>query len=566
MKKVGTYFFIILVSVLVFLLGFNYNSTYEPHVYYQVYLDNELIGLIESKKELENYINSQAQEIKNNIKEYEIELDAINTFDKLNSSINLPYLEKEKNAKYLLENKEELKLSQADIDNINIFLNKNLYNLSASDAKSMNDYINKNNIYDYVNEVYAPNGIEIKKTYTYRDEIKSVEEIYKNIIAKKSCTISGYKFIIKGDSEEAEDLEIFTIDTNVFKDAIDDLITIFVDEKDYELYKNNNQAEITSTGSMIENVYVDEEITYKAVNISVNEKIYTNAKDLSAYLLYGDGFSEKIVKVKPGDSIESIAFNNQISVQEFLIFNKEYNSRDNLLVSGTDVTISKIAPKIHIVVETYEVTDKTKDFDTVEKYDSTLTQGSIIVKQEGEKGLERVSQRVKSINGEISYVDPISKETLKAPVSKIINIGTKYVPHVGSTSSWGWPTDSGYTFSSYYGYRSYIYGSSWHSGVDIAGTGYGSRIYAANNGIITTRGWSNSYGWYIIIDHNNGYYSLYAHMSRFDNTYSLGSTVSRGSVIGYVGSTGDSTGPHLHFEIRTCPSFSCTTNPLSYYR
>ena len=54
-------------------------------------------------------------------------------------------------------------------------------------------------------------------------------------------------------------------------------------------------------------------------------------------------------------------------------------------------------------------------------------------------------------------------------------------------------------------------------------------------------------------------------MSRFEDGFDVGSTVERGQVIGYVGSTGSATGPHLHFEIRTCPQFSCTTNPLSYY-
>ena len=211
------------------------------------------------------------------------------------------------------------------------------------------------------------------------------------------------------------------------------------------------------------------------MNIPIEEKIYTDAKELSEFLLYGDNFTQETVKVKVGDSIETLALANKISVQEFLIFNPQYTSRDNLLVAGTDVVISNIDPKIQIVTESYEIVDKETTFNIVEQYDSNLTQGTTLVTQEGKNGLERVTQNVKTINGAISYVDPVDKQTLTTSVPKIINIGTKFVPNIGSTTSWGWPTDSGYTITSYFGYRAPIPGiystSNFHSGLDIAGTG-----------------------------------------------------------------------------------------------
>lgn len=566
MKKIGTYFLIILLSIIVFLLGFDYKSSIKPNTYYQVYLDSELMGTIKSKEELENYINTQANIIRKNVRKYNLKLDAQDTFKKYESSISEESYSELDKVKYLIANKESYNLTDLDIENLNFYKKEKLYDLKLEEIEEMRKYVSQNEIYNHVDEVYTPNGIEIKKTYTYHDDIKDIKEIYKEIISKKSCTISGYKFTIKSNIDGVDDIELYTLDTEIFSKAIEDLITIFVDEEEYEKYKNDKQLEITSTGSKIENIYVEQDITYKAVNIPTEEKIYTNSKDLSAYLLYGDKFSEKIVKVKTGDSIESIAFENEISVQEFLIFNPKYTSRENLLVTGTDVIISKVDPKIQIVVESYEVVDKETSYQTVEEYDKTLTQGSVVVKQEGSNGLERVSQNVKSVNGEISYVDPIDKEVIKSSVSKIINIGTKYVPNVGSTASWGWPTNSGYTFSSYYGYRLSVFGEgNFHSGLDIAGTGYGSNVYAANNGVIEEIKYTYSYGNYIMINHNNGYYSLYAHMSGFAKGLSIGSTVSRGQVIGYVGSSGWATGPHLHFEIRTCSRYSCITNPLSFY-
>ena len=564
MKKIGTYFFIIILSLVIFLFGFQFDTKKEPNTLYKVYLEDNYLGNIESKEELEDYINSQASTIRENVIKYKNKIDAIDTYNNLSSKNNLEnsYIV---NAKELLNNQKKYDLSDIDIDNLNLYLDEKLYELHDNTIKEMRDYIDTNNIYTKVNQVYTPNGIDIRKVYTYTSDIETVPEIYKKIVEKESCSIAGYKFTIKSEEEGKDDLTIYTLDKDIMYDAIERLITIFVPDEEYKKYKNDSQDAIVTTGSVIDNIYVNEEITYKAVNIPVEEKIYTDSKDLSAYLLYGSDYNERVVTVNQGDSIESISFDNQISVQEFLIFNPQYTSRDNLLVPGTEAIISTIDPKIQIVVEKYEVVDKETNFDTVEQYDQNMIQGNMLVIQEGINGMERVSQNVKSINGQISFVDPAGKETIKNSVPKIISVGTRYVPNVGSTSSWGWPTDSGYTLSSYYGYRPMIFGSSWHSGLDIAGTGYGSRIYAANNGEITTRECSGSYGCHIIINHNNGYYSLYGHMSRFEDGFSIGSTVERGQVIGYVGSTGSATGPHLHFEIRTCPQFSCTTNPLSYY-
>jgi len=567
MNKIGKFLIIIILSITIFLLGFNYKSSPIPNVLYRVYLNNELIGTIKSKNELDNYINSQAELIRDNIKKYSLRLSSIDTFEKYSKDSTLDKYNFAEKVNYILANKQNLNLTEKEIENLKLFKQEKLYDLTIEEINEMKEYVESNDIYMHVENILTPKGIKIKKIYTYDDNISTVQEVYKQIILKESCSIAGYRFDINYENNEMEDITVYTLDSEIFTKAIEDVITIFVDSEIYLNYKNNTQLEITTTGSNIEKIYIDEEITYKAVNVPVTEKIYTNSTELSAYLLYGDTYQEKVVKVQPGESIESLALNNQISVQEFLIFNEQYTSRDNLLVPNTDVIISTVDPKIKVGVEYFEIVDKETDFLVQEKYDENLTQGSVVVTQQGKKGLERVSQNVKSINGNITYVDPVSKEIIQNSIPKIISIGTKYIPNVGSTASWGWPTDPGYTFSSYYGYRLAVFGEgNFHSGVDIAGTGYGSKVYAANNGVIETMTYTYSYGNYIIINHNNGYYTVYAHMSGFAPGISVGSTVSRGQTIGYVGSSGWATGPHLHYEVRNCARYACITNPLSYYR
>jgi murein DD-endopeptidase MepM/ murein hydrolase activator NlpD len=100
----------------------------------------------------------------------------------------------------------------------------------------------------------------------------------------------------------------------------------------------------------------------------------------------------------------------------------------------------------------------------------------------------------------------------------------------------------------------------WHTGLDIA-TDYGTPIRAADSGVVsyTNCGWGGGYGNFIVINHGNGYATLYAHLSAI--YVSAGQPVRRGQTIGAEGSTGFSTGPHLHFEIRYNGAYQ---NPLSY--
>ncbi|MBR0355136.1 MAG: peptidoglycan DD-metalloendopeptidase family protein [Oscillospiraceae bacterium] len=126
--------------------------------------------------------------------------------------------------------------------------------------------------------------------------------------------------------------------------------------------------------------------------------------------------------------------------------------------------------------------------------------------------------------------------------------GSSYSATTG-TGSFGWPCPGCYYVTSRMGNRFHPIFNEWryHSGMDI-GAGYGSAIVASDSGTVSWCGEKGGYGNCIMIDHGNGYYTLYGHMSSYAVSY--GDIVSKGQTIGYVGSTGWATGPHLHFEIR----------------
>lgn len=120
--------------------------------------------------------------------------------------------------------------------------------------------------------------------------------------------------------------------------------------------------------------------------------------------------------------------------------------------------------------------------------------------------------------------------------------------HVAATGSYIWPSASSVYVTSLFGNRLHpVYGYyRMHYGIDI-GASYGTDIYAADGGYVTTSTYSSGYGNYVMIDHGDGRYTLYAHMTT--RYVSEGDIVLQGDVIGIVGSTGVSTGPHIHFEV-----------------
>lgn len=459
----------LIIFCLIFSLGFGIKKNSEPNDYYEVYINDEYLGTIKSKKALENYIDKNGE------------------------------------------------------------IYKKKYN---------------------TDKVYSPSGLQIRKVLTYSNKVSSIKSVYKKIKKKSSFTVNGYQITInkKNDKKKKKKIKLYVLKESVFKKSIDTLIKTYVDNDKYEDYLNDSQAKIETTGETIENVYIDENITKKETKIPVDKKIYTSSDSLTKYLIYGDSTERTEYVVKSGDTIESVAFKNKINSSELLMSNSNLTSKNNLLFPGQKVKIEKTNPLVSVVEESFVVADTTNHYKTEEKHDDSILLGNEKVIQQGSDGLDRVSQDVKKVNGQIVYVNPKGKEVLKDPTNKIVLKGSKYVPDVGS-GSYGWPTDSGWMISSGYIYRySPVNGSrELHTGLDIAGTGYGSKIYATNNGRVMIAESHYSYGNYVVINHNNGYMTLYGHMSRI--AAKVGQVVAKGDVIGYVGCTGSCTGPHVHYEV-----------------
>ena len=427
-----------------------------------------------------------------------------------------------------------------------------------------------------VDKVYAPNNLDIIKEITYNKKVSTEKEIYESIKDIAPFTIQGYTVTIKGIIEEdgtvtSKDKEIYVLNKETFEDAVKTTVSVFVTDTDYQNFVSGTQPELKDVGKLIEDIYIQNQITIKQGNISTEGKIFTNSDELSRYLLFGTLEEQKKYTVKSGDVISDIAYNNKLSVKEFLIANPEFTSENNLLYEGQVVNLGLINPLFNLIEEDHVVEIQTQKFNTKIEYDSSLLVGFEKVKQQGVNGTLKVTKKVQKNNGEVELSVITNTEVIKPAVNKIIVKGSKVVPTIGNPGVWYWPTNKPYDITSYFGYR-------WgklHEGLDISGTGYGSPIYAANNGTVEIARWDKTNGYYIYINHNNGYYSVYAHMKEL--YVKPGQAVSMGTQIGTMGNTGyvvprptaayPTRGTHLHFAIYKGYPYrgGVAVNPLRFY-
>jgi len=260
----------------------------------------------------------------------------------------------------------------------------------------------------------------------------------------------------------------------------------------------------------------------------------------AADLLKKGTLEEKKYKVQEGDALGTIAEEHQLTTGKLLELNQELKEEDALKV-GSELNVTAYEPLVHVLVkkEANKIEKIAYDKEVVE--DSSMNKGDTKVKQEGQEGEKSVTSETTEVNGSLIEKNVKEEKKLKDPVKYIVVKGTKATPSRG-TGNFTWPTNGGYISSKQ--------GPRWgkiHKGLDIARPS-DLTIKSVDNGRVVSAGWDDGgYGNKVIIDHGNGYRTLYAHLDSI--SVSAGQTVERGQKLGIMGETGRVTGVHLHIEI-----------------
>ncbi len=253
--------------------------------------------------------------------------------------------------------------------------------------------------------------------------------------------------------------------------------------------------------------------------------------------------------VQANDTLWDIAKKHDTTVEHILAMNDSVT--DNIK-EGMQLKIKEAVPRLSVrSVQTVSMTEAVPY--QVEKIkDSTMYEGRTVVAQKGRDGSANVLAKVTKINGVQVEKVVLESETVTEPVVQIEKIGTKERPAT---------TGSGTFIKPSYGTLTSRYGRRWnrsHKGIDIGGS-HNSPIKAADGGKVTFAGWMDGYGNYIVIDHENGYQTAYGHCASL--CVGAGDRVKKGDLIAKMGSTGRSTGTHLHFEVKKNGEY---VNPLTY--
>lgn len=413
-----------------------------------------------------------------------------------------------------------------------------------------------------VDNVYPPDGLDIQKVYTYNDDISDVATIYNSIKDIEPFTIEGYTVTITYTEQEiindieisdpAEPLKIYLLDRDIIEEALYNTATAFIGTEELTSYEEGTQVEITETGEIITSVYFEETITIKQSSVSTEEYIFNDAEELSRYLLFGTLEAQETYITKDGENLEAIADANSLNIEELLIANPQYPSADVLLVEGEEINVGLIDPLVSVVYRKTVVDDINVNYKTEYVEDSSKYTDYRETTTEGQNGVTRITQNIKYVNGEIQSLTIDKREEIVPVVNEVITRGTKvlgggyyYYENEQGNSEWSWPTISPFVITSRFKWR-------WgrqHNGIDIAGCGYGSPIYAVKEGTVyrvnTNRNLNE--GLSIYIDHGNGYVTVYMHLSKI--LVKEGQYVDREEKIGLMGDSGFVTGTHLHLGV-----------------
>lgn len=336
---------------------------------------------------------------------------------------------------------------------------------------------------------------------------------------------------------------IYVKDIEEFEMAKELYLLNFISKSTYDDIKNKRDIpELTTFGSRDTGINVLES-TSITKGLASRNKILKNQNEIIYFLSYGYDTEIKTYTVAPFDTVEGVGYKTGLSAQQLItINNQKLKTTDQVLEPGLELNVTYFNSPISVVVNRERLA-KEVVYPSKTKYvaDPSIREGLSKILTREVEGSKNVKYNETFVNGVLIKGEVISESITKQPVQEVVAFGTKVIPGIGS-GKFRWPVNNPYVSCGWYCY-------SGHRAIDIQNRydRYGT-IYAADRGIVTKRAYTSIGGYYVIIDHNNGYRTYYGHMAS-PGYFPEGVAVEKGEAIGRIGMTGRTTGPHTHFQV-----------------
>lgn len=262
------------------------------------------------------------------------------------------------------------------------------------------------------------------------------------------------------------------------------------------------------------------------------------------------------IEVKSGDNLWDLTKTHNLGLGELEILNPDLNP--DKIYPGDMLVIKPLDPVLDVIVELENAVAESIGFKVEYQRDNTMYTSQRKIIKEGTEGEKEVVYDITMLNGYQHSLNVKSETVTREPINALVRIGTKTTVSRGGAANYG--VVNGKRISSLYGNRIHpITGrKTFHDGLDIAAN-HGNSVYVYTSGTVVQAGWNGGYGLSVLVDHGGGLRTRYAHLSKI--SVRVGQKVRTGNRIGSIGSTGNSTGPHLHFEVIKNGK---TVNPLNY--
>ena len=363
--------------------------------------------------------------------------------------------------------------------------------------------------------ISGEDDITFTPVISYGKEVDNGDDVLKKFTYMGDIQTKAFGFFVNGN-------KLATVQSEKEgQKVIDSIIEKYLTKKkkSYEYYGIVENVDIKEVDTTLGKINSSKAVTRLIEGGTVNETIYTTEK---------------------GDTLKEISKTLGVSVRSLKDLNPSI-ANEKSFDKGQTVISQKEAPILTVKTISKETFAEVLPYETETIESDSYFEGEEFVKVNGQDGKQVVTARVTRLNGELAEREDLSKEVIRKPITKVVIKGTRKQPPRQGTGTYIKPVNAAITWG---------FGPRWgrmHTGVDMP-CPTGTPIHASDGGTITVAGWYQGYGLTVIIDHGGGISTLYGHNSRLD--VSVGERVYQGQIIARAGSTGNSTGPHCHFEVR----------------